>query len=188
MTTDDQWKIADGWLSGARQVPSPNCNSRPSGAFPELIVVHGISLPPGQYGGSEIEALFTNTLDPHAHPYFAEIAGLEVSAHFLIFRTGEILQFVSTEARAWHAGVSRWEGREQCNDFSIGIELEGCDDEAYTDLQYDALNQLVLCVRNQYPGIEHDAIVGHSDISSGRKTDPGPAFDWSRLVVMKKKQ
>ena len=188
MTTNDQWKIADGWLLGARQVPSPNCNPRPSGAVPELIVVHGISLPPGQYGGPEIEALFTNTLDPNAHPYFAEIADLEVSAHFLIFRTGEILQFVSTEARAWHAGVSLWEGRGQCNDFSIGIELEGCDDEVYTDLQYAALNQLVQCMRNQYPGIQHDAIVGHSDISPGRKTDPGPAFDWSRLIVMKKRQ
>ena len=188
MTTDDQWNIADGWLSGARQVRSPNCNPRPSGAAPELIVVHGISLPPGQYGGPEIEALFTNTLDPTAHPYFREIAGLEVSAHFLISRTGEILQFVSTEARAWHAGVSCWEGREQCNDFSIGIELEGSDDEAYTDPQYNALNQLVRCVRNQYPGIRHDAIVGHSDISPGRKTDPGPAFDWSRLIVMKKRQ
>ena len=149
----------------------------------ELVVVHGISLPPGNYGGPEIEALFTNTLDPDGHPYFAEIAGLEVSAHFLIRRTGEVVQFVSTDARAWHAGVSCWQGREQCNDFSIGIELEGCDDEAYADPQYDTLNQLVRCLRNQYPGIQHGAIVGHSDIAPGRKTDPGPAFEWSRVLA-----
>ena len=149
----------------------------------ELVVVHGISLPPGNYGGPEIEALFNNTLDPDGHPYFAEIAGLEVSAHFLIRRTGEVVQFVSTDARAWHAGVSCWQGREQCNDFSIGIELEGCDDEAYADPQYDTLNQLVRCLRNQYPGIQHDAIVGHSDIAPGRKTDPGPAFEWSRVLA-----
>ena len=149
----------------------------------ELVVVHGISLPPGNYGGPEIEALFTNTLNPDGHPYFAEIAGLEVSAHFLIRRTGEVVQFVSTDARAWHAGVSCWQGREQCNDFSIGIELEGCDDEAYADPQYDTLNQLVRCLRNQYPGIQHDAIVGHSDIAPGRKTDPGPAFEWSRVLA-----
>lgn len=149
----------------------------------DLIVVHCISLPPGQYGGPEIEALFTNTLDCEGHPYFAEIANLEVSAHFLIRRAGEVVQFVSTDERAWHAGVSSWQGREQCNDFSIGIELEGCDEEAYTDLQYDALNQLLTSLTKQYPDIRHDAIVGHSDIAPGRKTDPGPAFDWSRLVA-----
>jgi AmpD protein len=145
--------------------------------------VHGISLPPGQYGGPEIEALFTNTLDAAAHPYFSEIAHLEVSAHFLIRRAGEVVQFVSTDERAWHAGASSWKGREQCNDFSIGIELEGCDEEAYTDQQYGALNQLLGVLTKQYPDIRHDAIVGHSDIAPGRKTDPGPAFDWSRLVA-----
>lgn len=149
----------------------------------DLVVVHGISLPPGQYGGPEIEALFTNTLDAAAHPYFSEISHLEVSAHFLIRRAGEVVQFVSTDERAWHAGASSWKGREQCNDFSIGIELEGCDKEAYTDPQYGALNKLLGALTKQYPDIRHDAIVGHSDIAPGRKTDPGPAFDWSRLVA-----
>ena len=154
----------------------------------ELVVIHGISLPPGQYGGPEIEALFTNKLDPDAHPYFADISGLEVSAHFLVRRTGEVVQFVSTDVRAWHAGTSCWQGREQCNDFSIGIELEGCDEEAYTDSQYDALNQLLAVLTKQYPDIRHDAIVGHSDIAPGRKTDPGPAFDWSRVVASQSQQ
>ena len=187
-TTNDQWKIIKGWLAGARRVPSPNCNPRPEGAATELIVIHGISLPPGKYGGPEIEALFTNTLNPDAHPYFAELSGLEVSAHFLVRRAGEVVQFVSTDARSWHAGVSCWQGREQCNDFSIGIELEGCDDEAYTDTQYDALNQLLAALTKQYPDIRHDAIVGHSDIAPGRKTDPGPAFDWSRVVASQSQQ
>ena len=169
-------------------MPSPNCNARHKDSVIELIVVHGISLPPGQYGGPEIEEFFTNTLDPNAHAYFAEIAGLEVSAHFLIRRTGEVVQFVSTDARAWHAGVSCWQGREKCNDFSIGIELEGHDDETYTDPQYDALNLLVMSLRKQYPGIRHDAIVGHSDIAPGRKTDPGTAFDWSRLIASQSRQ
>ena len=182
-TTADQWKITEGWLAAARRGPAPNCNSRPEGAVTELVVIHGISLPPRCYGGPEIEALFTNTLDPDAHPYFADISGLEVSAHFLVRRTGEVLQFVSTDVRAWHAGASCWQGREQCNDFSIGIELEGCDDEAYTDAQYDTLNQLLAVLTKQYPHIRHDAIVGHSDIAPGRKTDPGPAFDWSRVVA-----
>ena len=154
----------------------------------EMVVIHGISLPPGQYGGPEIEALFTNKLDPDAHPYFADISGLEVSAHFLVRRPGEVVQFVSTDVRAWHAGTSRWQGREQCNDFSIGIELEGCDEEAYTDSQYDALNQLLAVLTKQYPDIRHDAIVGHSDIAPGRKTDPGPAFDWSRVVASQSQQ
>lgn len=154
----------------------------------DLVVVHGISLPPGQYGGPEIEALFTNTLDSAAHPYFSEIAHLEVSAHFLIRRAGEVVQFVSTDERAWHAGASSWKGREQCNDFSIGVELEGCDEEAYTDSQYDALNQLLGALTKQYPDIRHDAIVGHSDIAPGRKTDPGPAFDWSRVVASQSQQ
>ena len=160
---------------------SANCNPRPAGTCPELIVVHGISLPPGQYGSGDIEALFTNKLDPTAHPYFAEVAHLEVSAHFLIRRTGEVVQFVSTDERAWHAGVSSWCGREHCNDFSIGIELEGTDDAPYEDPQYEALAALISVLRNHYPSIRSDAIVGHSDIAPGRKTDPGPAFDWQRV-------
>jgi len=144
-------------------------------------VVHGISLPPGQFGSGDIEALFTNKLDPTAHPYFAEVAHLEVSAHFLIRRTGEVVQFVSADERAWHAGVSSWCGREHCNDFSIGIELEGTDDAPYEDPQYEALAALISVLRNHYPYIRSDAIVGHSDIAPGRKTDPGPAFDWQRV-------
>ena len=144
-------------------------------------MVHGISLPPGQFGGVNIEALFTNTLDPGDHPYFTEIAHLEVSAHFLIQRKGEMIQFVSTDECAWHAGVSSWCGREQCNDFSIGVELEGTDDTSYEDLQYNALITLIAVLRNHYPSIRADAIVGHSDIAPGRKTDPGPSFDWSRV-------
>lgn len=144
-------------------------------------MVHGISLPPGQFGSGDIEALFTNRLDPTAHPYFAEVAHLEVSAHFLIRRTGEVVQFVSADERAWHAGVSSWCGREHCNDFSIGIELEGTDDAPYEDPQYKALAALISVLRNHYPLIRSDAIVGHSDIAPGRKTDPGPAFDWQRV-------
>ena len=160
---------------------SANCNPRPAETCPALIVVHGISLPPGQFGSGDIEALFTNKLDPTAHPYFAEVAHLEVSAHFLIRRTGEVVQFVSADERAWHAGVSSWCGREHCNDFSIGIELEGTDDAPYEDPQYEALAALISVLRNHYPSIRSDAIVGHSDIAPGRKTDPGPAFDWQRV-------
>ena len=180
-TIPDHWHFEDGWLGGVRHVASANCNPRPAGTCPELIVVHGISLPPGQFGSGDIEALFTNKLDPTAHPYFAEVAHLEVSAHFLIRRTGEVVQFVSTDERAWHAGVSSWCGREHCNDFSIGIELEGTDDAPYEDPQYEALAALITVLRNHYPSIRSDAIVGHSDIAPGRKTDPGPAFDWQRV-------
>lgn len=144
-------------------------------------MVHGISLPPGKFGGPNIEALFTNTLDASGHPYFAEIAHLEVSAHFLIQRSGEMVQFVSTDERAWHAGVSSWCGREQCNDFSIGIELEGTDDTLYDEPQYDSLIALLTVLRNHYPSIHPGAIVGHSDIAPGRKTDPGPSFNWSKV-------
>lgn len=181
MTSSDQWKFANGWLACARPVPSPNFNERPTEATPELIVIHGISLPPGEYGGPHIEALFTNQLNPADHAYFSEVAHLTVSAHFLIRRDGAIVQFVSTEHRAWHAGESCWERRSNCNDFSIGIEVEGCDEERYERLQYRALAQLIRAVRNQYPAIQHDAIVGHSDIAPTRKTDPGPAFDWLQL-------
>lgn len=181
MTSSDQWKFANGWLVRARPVPSPNFNARPTEVAPELIVIHGISLPPGEYGGPYIEALFTNQLNPADHAYFSKVAHLKVSAHFLIGRDGEIVQFVSTDDRAWHAGESCWEHRLNCNDFSIGIELEGCDEERYAMPQYRALAQLIRAVRNQYPAIQHDAIVGHSDIAPTRKTDPGPAFDWLQL-------
>lgn len=181
MTSSDQWKFANGWLACARPAPSPNFNARPTAAAPELIVIHGISLPPGEYGGPYIEALFTNQLNPADHTYFSEVAHLTVSAHFLIRRDGEIVQFVSTDDRAWHAGESCWEQRSNCNDFSIGIEVEGCDEERYEMAQYRMLAQLIAAVRNQYPAIEHDAIVGHSDIAPGRKTDPGSAFDWLQL-------
>ena len=143
-----------------------------------LVVVHGISLPPGEYGGESIAELFTNRLDPGAHPYYVSIARTRVSAHFLIRRAGELVQFVGCEDRAWHAGVSVWKGREHCNDFSIGIELEGVDDVAYTAAQYTMLARLIRALKRVYPIGE---IVGHSDIAPARKTDPGPAFDWARL-------
>ncbi len=143
--------------------------------------MHNISLPPGCFGGDHIESLFTNCLNPHEHPYFEAIAGLEVSAHFLIRRDGEIVQFVSTDDRAWHAGVSSWCERENCNDFSVGIELEGTDDDRYEPVQYQRLAALIRALRKRYPDIAADAIVGHSDIAPGRKTDPGPAFQWDHL-------
>ena len=169
---------ATGVVAAARQMPSPNHDPRPNDAAVRLVVVHGISLPPGCYGGDEIAALFTNRLDPTAHPYFEAIADLRVSAHFLVRRDGALVQFVRCADRAWHAGASCWAGAARCNDFSIGIELEGVDDEPYEDAQYDTLVALVAGLRACYP-IED--VVGHSDIAPGRKTDPGPAFDWSRL-------
>ncbi|HSC98933.1 MAG TPA: 1,6-anhydro-N-acetylmuramyl-L-alanine amidase AmpD [Casimicrobiaceae bacterium] len=169
---------ANGFANIARQIPSPNQDARPAGTEIGLIVVHGISLPPGDFTGDHVERLFTNRLDPDAHPYFATIASLRVSAHFLIRRDGELLQFVSCASRAWHAGPSSWRERSGCNDFSIGIELEGADDVPYASAQYAVLGRLIRAVRVRYP-IED--IVGHSDIAPGRKTDPGPAFDWSRL-------
>ena len=173
--------VAGGWLAGARRVPSPNCNERPAGMAPELIVIHNISLPPGEFGGPWIDALFTNTLDPQAHPYFREIAGLEVSAHLLIRRDGECVQYVPFDARAWHAGRSSYCGRENCNDFAIGIELEGADDIPYEDQQYQRLAGVIAALLTAYPGLSPERIAGHSEIAPGRKTDPGPAFDWARL-------
>ena len=170
-----------GLLAPSRQCLSPNRDARPAGALPELIVVHGISLPPGEFGGPHIEALFCNCLDPDAHPYFAEVAGLRVSAHALIRRDGEYFQFVPFVERAWHAGESHYCGRTGCNDFSIGIELEGADDVPYDDAQYAALARLVHALRRAYPSLAEGAIAGHSDIAPGRKTDPGPAFNWPRL-------
>ena len=166
------------WLRGVRQVPSPNQDKRPEGAAIDLLVIHGISLPPGQFGGNHIDALFTNKLDPGLHPYFREIAGRKVSAHVVINRAGEITQYVPFNRRAWHAGVSTFRGRTCCNDFSIGIELEGCDDQPYTVKQYAALAGISRVLCRQWPAITQDHIVGHCQIAPDRKTDPGPAFDW----------
>ncbi len=172
---------ANGLLVGARQLPSPNCDDRPPGMQPELIVVHNISLPPGEFGGPYIDALFTNQLAADGHPFFAEIAGLRVSAHLLIRRDGEVVQYVPFHRRAWHAGKSCYAGRERCNDFSIGIEVEGTDDLPYTSTQYAVLARVVADLLMAYPTLDRDRIMGHVDIAPGRKTDPGPAFDWSRL-------
>ena len=170
-----------GLLRPAVQCPSPNQDNRPVGASPELIVVHGISLPPGEYGGTYIESLFTNCLDWSAHPYFREIEGMTVSTHILIRRSGEVIQFVPFKQRAWHAGDSCFRGRSRCNDFSIGIELEGTDDTPYTDEQYHHLTAIVCAIMRAYPRISPREIAGHCDVSPGRKSDPGPAFDWLRL-------
>jgi AmpD protein len=173
--------LESGLIRPARQVHSSNCDARPADAAPQLIVLHGISLPPGVFGGDEIEALFTNGLDWDAHAYFDEIRGLQVSAHLLIRRDGELLQFVPFGQRAWHAGESCYRGRNCCNDFSIGIELEGDDEIAYDDRQYDVLSSVLQELMAAYPLISPREILAHSDISPGRKTDPGPAFDWLRL-------
>jgi AmpD protein len=170
------------WLLEARRVLSPNCDERPGGGDIDLIVVHGISLPPGEYGGPWIDDLFTNRLDAQAHPYFATIADLQVSAHVLIRRDGELVQYVPFTRRAWHAGQSCFRGRAACNDFAIGIELEGDDDRPYETLQYERLAELITLLRQRFPGIRSDAVVGHCDIAPGRKTDPGPAFDWRHLA------
>jgi AmpD protein len=176
---------ADGaWLADARRVLSPNCDDRPGDCDISLVVVHSISLPPGQYGGDEIDALFSNRLDPDAHPYFAEIAHLRVSSHVLIRRSGELVQYVPFTQRAWHAGHSCYQEREACNDFAIGIELEGQDEEPYAPVQYRQLAELVRLLRERYPNILADAVVGHCDIAPGRKTDPGPAFNWDYLKTL----
>ncbi|KRW62808.1 1,6-anhydro-N-acetylmuramyl-L-alanine amidase AmpD [Pseudomonas sp. TTU2014-080ASC] len=168
-----------GWCAGIQHCPSPNFNERPQ-AEVSLLVIHNISLPPGQFGGGYVHQLFQNRLEPDAHEYFAGIASLQVAAHFLIERDGAVTQFVSCHGRAWHAGVSSFEGRENCNDFSIGIELEGTDDLPFTERQYAALVRLTRTIRAAYPAITLSRICGHSDIAPGRKTDPGPAFDWQR--------
>ena len=167
-----------GWLRTARAVPSPNFGPRPDGARIDLIVLHSISLPPGVYGGPEVEQLFTNQLDWSAHPYFEQIRGMEVSAHFFVRRTGELVQFVDAGARAWHAGASCWRGRANCNDDSIGIELEGLEGERFEAAQYATLTRLCEQLRARFP-IGH--IAGHEHIAPSRKQDPGPGFDWSRL-------
>ena len=168
----------EGWLTGARRIPSPNCDERPAGVAIELIVIHAISLPPGEFGGSGIVELFTNRLDPGRHPYYAAIADLRVSAHFLIRRDGALLQFVPCRLRAWHAGASSWHGRERCNDFSLGVELEGDDSSSFEDAQYERLVPLTRALQQAYPVRD---LVGHCDIAPGRKTDPGRHFDWARF-------
>jgi len=173
--------IKSGLIEPARQVSSPNCDARPEQALPDTLVIHGISLPPGVFGGPEIEQLFTNQLDWDGHPYFAEIRGLTVSSHLLIRRDGELIQFVPFTQRAWHAGESSFRGRGCCNDYSIGIELEGEDETPYSDEQYAVLCDVSRAIIATYPGITGREIAAHSDIAPGRKTDPGPAFDWLRL-------
>ncbi|MEC5387113.1 1,6-anhydro-N-acetylmuramyl-L-alanine amidase AmpD [Uliginosibacterium sp. H3] len=171
----------DGRIPGAHFVASPNHDERPEGGGVDLVVIHAISLPPDQFGGPGVEQLFTNRLDPDEHPYYASIVQLRVSAHFFIRRDGSLMQFVPTARRAWHAGVSSWQGRERCNDFSIGIELEGSDTLPFRAEQYDCLSRLLLRIRERHPLAD---ICGHSDIAPGRKTDPGPFFEWPRLRAL----
>lgn len=180
--TGDHPVDANGWLRGVRSVLSPNFNQRPIGIDVTLLVIHNISLPPGEFGTGCVEAFFCNRLNPADHPYFVSIAELRVSAHFFINRTGDITQFVSVFDRAWHAGASTFGGVENCNDYSLGIELEGCDDLPYTDAQYWALLNLTRRLQRIFPLIEAQRIVGHEHIAPGRKTDPGPAFDWPRYL------
>ncbi|GAB3674460.1 1,6-anhydro-N-acetylmuramyl-L-alanine amidase AmpD [Salinisphaera aquimarina] len=171
--------INHGWLAGIRRLDSPNHDARPAGTPVDTLVVHGITLPPGRFGHGQVDALFTNTLDVCAHPFFAEIEGLRVSAHALIERSGAITQYVNLDARAWHAGRSCFDGREAVNDFAIGVELEGTDDCPYAPAQYRALAAVAAALMHHYPALARSRIVGHSDIAPGRKTDPGPAFDWA---------
>ncbi|MBQ0719418.1 MAG: 1,6-anhydro-N-acetylmuramyl-L-alanine amidase AmpD [Gammaproteobacteria bacterium] len=172
------------WLAGARACPSPNQGERPADSEVSLLVIHNISLPPGQFGGGYIEQFFSNTLNRDAHPYFAEIADLQVSSHLLIDRLGEVVQFVALNRRAWHAGESSFAGCDNCNDYAIGIELEGSDTQPYSDKQYQSLAQVCRHLMAAYPALTAQRMVGHSDISPGRKTDPGPAFDWPRFFTM----
>ncbi|MHB1142869.1 MAG: 1,6-anhydro-N-acetylmuramyl-L-alanine amidase AmpD [Sulfuricaulis sp.] len=173
---------ASGLVRGVRFVASPNCDARPDGTPVDILVIHSISLPPGEFGGPGIEQLFCNSLDPDAHPYYREIMDLTVSAHFLIRRNGKVVQFVPLHQRAWHAGQSFCEGRTRVNDFSVGIELEGTDDLPFEDAQYDSLARLTAIIRRRYPAITRERLYGHGDIAPGRKTDPGPMFDWKRYL------
>jgi AmpD protein len=179
MARSGVWR--EGWLGRARRCESPNFGPRPEGAVIDLVLVHSISLPPGEYGGDAIEKLFTNRLDWDAHPYYQQIRGLEVSAHFLVRRDGELLQFVSCDARAWHAGASSWRGCADCNDFSIGIELEGLEGERFEAAQYRALAGVIGALMQRYP---IDAVVGHEHVAPGRKNDPGAGFEWPRLQAL----
>lgn len=181
MRNEEEQADADGWLAGVRRIPSPNCDARPEGTAITLLVVHNISLPPGEFGGEGVIELFTNRLDPEAHSYYAGLQGLRVSAHFFIRRDGELIQFVPCSLRAWHAGISQWCGQARCNDFSVGVELEGTDEVPYTDAQYAQLARLAGLLQARYPIVN---IVGHADIAPERKTDPGPAFDWARFRTL----
>jgi N-acetyl-anhydromuramoyl-L-alanine amidase len=174
---------AQGWLSGVRRVPSPNHDARTPGTSIELLVIHNISLPPNVYSGDAIERFFTNVLDHSEHPYYEQLKGIRVSSHFLVRRDGQVVQFVPCNKRAWHAGVSSWRGRSRCNDFSIGIELEGSDFEPFTERQYSVLARLTRRLKRVYPISD---IVGHSDIAPERKTDPGPFFDWEKYAAQLK--
>ena len=176
-----RFSIANHWLNPAQREYSPNCDQRPAGATLDLIVIHNISLPPKQYGNDYVRQFFCNQLDYDLHPYFSHIKNLKVSAHLLIQRDGGVIQFVPFNERAWHAGESNFQGRSACNDFSIGIELEGSDDDPYTEQQYSNVFAIIDCLLQSYATLSARAIVGHSDIAPGRKTDPGPAFDWPRL-------
>jgi N-acetyl-anhydromuramoyl-L-alanine amidase len=175
---DVQVDLESGLMRGARQIASPNHDSRPPEVEMDLIVVHGISLPPGEFGGPWIDRLFTNTLPPEMHPYFAAVCAMRVSAHLVVSRDGAVTQYVSFRDRAWHAGQSSYQGREACNDFSVGVELEGTDDLPYEADQYRSLAKVVAALCAAYPRLSPDRVAGHSDIAPGRKTDPGPAFDW----------
>jgi N-acetyl-anhydromuramoyl-L-alanine amidase len=172
--------LESGLMHGARQIASPNYDARPPGIEADLIVIHGISLPPGQFGGPWIDRLFTNTLPAEAHPYFAEVGPVRVSSHVVVMRDGAVTQYVKFTERAWHAGKSIYQGREACNDFSVGVELEGTDTLPYEAAQYAALAEVIAALCAAYPRLSPDRLVGHSDIAPGRKTDPGPAFDWTR--------
>ena len=185
---DQPLKIEQHIIAGVPFKASPNYNERPVEEPISLLVVHNISLPPNQFGGDYVERLFCNHLDCSEHPYFSQLVGLEVSAHVFIKRTGEVLQFVPFNKRAWHAGVSQFDGKPNCNDFSIGIELEGADDVPYEDTQYTSLVAVTLALIETYPSMSIENIVGHSDIAPGRKTDPGPAFDWPRFKSMLENQ
>jgi len=174
------FRIVDHWLHGAQRVQSPNHSERPVDTDISLLVIHNISLPPGQFGGPWISDLFCNQLSPDFHPYFAGICELRVSSHLLIRRDGDVLQYVPFNRKAWHAGKSEFEGRAECNEFSIGIELEGTDEQPFTDFQYERLQLVTQLLLVAYPALTPERITGHSDIAPGRKTDPGPCFDWSR--------
>lgn len=177
-------QIDQHWLLDAERIPSPNFDDRPDASDISLIVIHCISLPPGQWGTQYINRLFLNNLDPAEHPYFREIFQLKVSAHVLVQRDGHLSQYVPFDKRAWHAGQSSYQGRERCNDFSIGIELEGSDDTAFTAAQYASLSRLISVLFDHYPKLGKQGITGHSDIAPGRKTDPGPGFSWPRLLTL----
>lgn len=178
MRADAPW-LGGGWLQGVRRCATTNCDARAPQARVDLVVIHSISLPPGRYGGDAIERLFTNRLDCEAHPYYARLRGLAVSSHFLLRRGGELVQFVSCDERAWHAGRSHWRGREKCNDFSIGIELEGLEGQAFEPTQYGALVTLLLALRRRYP---IEGVAGHEHVAPLRKLDPGAGFEWRQLV------